>query len=148
MKRRIFISGLLALSVAAPALSDTSVYYAPDGAALRGYDIVSYFADNGPVQGRSDQAVMWKGAVWFFASAENREAFEANPRAFAPQFGGYCAYAVAQGYTLGADPKTWRIVDNKLYLIHSPEIEKVWARDVAGNIARADSQWPQVLASQ
>ncbi len=88
---------------------------------------------------------MWKAAYWHFSSHENREIFEANPRAFAPQFGGYCAYAVARGYLTDTDPDTWQIVEDKLYLVHSPEVARLWQEDIPGNIALAERNWPRVL---
>ncbi|MEY8838928.1 YHS domain-containing (seleno)protein, partial [Cribrihabitans sp. XS_ASV171] len=85
------------------------------------------------------------GVEWHFTSSANRETFEANPRAYAPQFGGYCAYAVANGYTAATDPHAWHIVDGKLYLTHSARADVLWQQDMAGNIARARSHWPGVL---
>ncbi|AAV94451.1 twin-arginine translocation pathway signal sequence domain protein, putative [Ruegeria pomeroyi DSS-3] len=147
LNRRTLLSGLAgALTASAlPLWAETPVFYADDGAAIRGYDTVAYFTQGAPVQGAPAIAVMWKGAVWHFASHENRAAFEANPRAFAPQFGGYCAYAVARGYTTDTDPTAWRIVDGELFLIHSPEVARLWAEDIAGNIAGARRNWPSVL---
>lgn len=121
------------------------MFYANDGTAIGGYDTVAYFTRGAPTMGQPDIAVMWKGAIWHFSSHENREAFEANPRAYAPQFGGYCAYAVALGYTTSTDPQAWKIVDGKLYLVHSRDIEQVWERELTGNIALAEAHWPGVL---
>lgn len=143
--RRYFLSGLAALAFAPAAVAESPIFYADQGTAIGGYDTVAYFASGEAVRGAPDIAVMWKGAVWHFASHENREAFEANPHAYAPQFGGYCAYAMARGYTTKTDPQAWRIVGGKLYLIHSPGIERMWARDVAGNISMAESIWPAPL---
>lgn len=143
--RRHILAALASLPLVSAAQADTSVFYAQQGAALRGYDTVAYFTDGAPVQGKPNIAVMWKGVVWHFASEENREAFEANPRAFAPQFGGFCAYAVAQGYTIGTDPLEWDIVDGKLYLTHSRQITRIWEKDVPGYIRQAEQNWPQVL---
>ena len=88
---------------------------------------------------------MWKGATWRFASAANRTAFEMNPKAYAPQYGGYCAYAVSRGYTAKIEPDAWRIVDGKLYLNYSRSVRTHWAADVPGNIAKANANWPAVL---
>lgn len=146
-KPALLASALCAFSFSAPAsyAEQIQVFYADDGAAIGGYDTVSYFMAEEPVRGRPDIAVMWKGAVWYFASHENREAFEANPYAYAPQFGGYCAYAVSRGYTVGTDPQAWQIIDDKLYLVHSSSIEKLWEQDIPGNINMAEDHWPQVL---
>ncbi len=88
---------------------------------------------------------MWKGAEWRFASQANLDRFEGNPRAFAPQYGGYCAYAMAQGKLLSSDPQAWKIVDGRLYLTHSTQIEKIWARNVNKYIRLANEHWPSAL---
>ncbi|MCV2888854.1 YHS domain-containing (seleno)protein [Ruegeria aquimaris] len=121
------------------------MFFAQDGVAIRGFDTVAYFRNGAPKRGSPDIAVMWKAAYWHFSSHENREIFEANPRAFAPQFGGYCAYAVARGYLTDTDPDTWQIVEDKLYLVHSPEVARLWQEDIPGNIALAERNWPGVL---
>ncbi len=121
------------------------VYFATEGTAIHGYDAVSYFAAEAPVPGQENIAVTWKGAQWFFATQQNRERFESNPRAYAPQFGGYCAYAMAHGALSSTDPKAWKIVDGRLYLTHSPEIERLWQGNVAENIRLAEEYWPAIL---
>ena len=82
---------------------------------------------------------------WLFSSAENLAAFEADPDAYAPQYGGYCAWAVSQDYTARGNPKNWTIVDNKLYLNYSNKIQARWEKDIPGFIALADGNWPSVL---
>ena len=144
--RRSFLAGLAATALAATAgRAQTPVYFAPAGVAIGGYDPVAYFRDGVPQLGRAGISVRWKGAEWQFESRANRAAFEANPRAYAPQFGGYCAYAMSLGQKSTADPEVWRIVDGKLYLVHSPSVARVWDADVAGNIDRAEAHWPAAL---
>ena len=64
----------------------------------------------------------------------------------APGYGGYCAWAVSQGYTAGVDPKNaWSIVEGKLYLNYDVEVKKMWEKDIMGNIKKADANWPGVL---
>ncbi|MEO1370237.1 MAG: YHS domain-containing (seleno)protein, partial [Acidobacteriota bacterium] len=65
--------------------------------------------------------------------------------AYAPQYGGYCAWAVAQGSTAGIDPESWKIVDGKLYLNYSPKIQKRWEADIPGHIEAADKSWPGLV---
>lgn len=146
MPFRLVLSVIVAaLVLAGPGRADMPVFYSSDGAAIGGYDTVAYFRSGSAVPGRREITVMWKGAVWRFASQTNREAFEANPRAYAPQYGGYCAYAVSRGHVAGTDPEAWRIVDGKLYLIHSRSILEIWARDPKAHIARSKANWPAVL---
>jgi YHS domain-containing protein len=114
------------------------------GFAIRGYDAVAYFEQSQPVKGSSQFGYQWQGATWLFASAENRDRFQANPERYAPQYGGYCAYAVSQGRTASIDPEAWKVVDGKLYLNYSKGVQKKWEQDVPGNIVKADKYWPDL----
>lgn len=144
--RKIILGAIAALAlVPAVQAQDMPVYFESNGAVMAGFDPVSYFQGTAPVRGMPEYAVIWKGAEWHFASAENRDLFESNPRAYAPQFGGYCAYAMAQGLLKSTDPMLWDMVDGRLYLTHSPEIEKVWRGDRAEFIEMAEENWPVVL---
>lgn len=113
--------------------------------AVSGYDPVAYFKESKPVEGRSDHELEWNGATWRFANQDNLAAFKQNPQDFAPQFSGYCAWAVSQGYTASTDPAAWRIVDGKLYLNYSKGVQKMWQEDIPANIAKGDRNWPAVL---
>jgi YHS domain-containing protein len=115
------------------------------GVAVGGYDPVAYFTEHKPVPGKADITFSWKGATWRFASAQNRDAFKASPEKYAPQYGGYCAYAVAKGGTAKGDPRAWHVVDGKLYLNVSPAVQKLWEKDIPGYIKTADKNWPGVL---
>lgn len=114
--------------------------------AVGGYDPVAYFTQGAPVEGSSDHTFSWKGAQWRFASAENLATFRANPEHYAPQYGGYCAYAVSQGSTAPGDPLQWTIVNDRLYLNVNASIQARWAQDIPGYIAKADANWPALLA--
>ncbi|MEM7508535.1 MAG: YHS domain-containing (seleno)protein [Pseudomonadota bacterium] len=127
--------------------SESPVYSDWRGRAIRGTDPVAYFTEGKPVAGDSAFTHDWNGATWRFASAENRDAFAAKPESYAPQYGGYCAWAVAQGYTASTDPDAWDIVDGKLYLNYSKDVQSRWHRDVPGYIAKGDANWPDVLTA-
>jgi len=137
---------LLFSGLTAPLRGETPVFYTDGDSAINGYDTVAYFTVGEPVEGRADIAVMWKGVIWRFSSRAHREAFEANPRAYAPQYGGYCAYGVSRGHRHITAPEAWYIDHGKLYLIHTRHVRTLWKRDMVGNIARADANWPSVLA--
>lgn len=128
------------------ALADTSAVYANKGVAVDGSDVVAYFTQGKPVAGSPEFAHDWNGVTWHFASAENRDAFAADPAAYAPQYGGYCAWAVSQGYTASTRPDAWKIVNGKLYLNFNRRIQRRWERDIPGNITSADANWPDVLS--
>jgi len=135
----------LILASAAPAAAKDPVFTDFWGHAIRGYDPVAYFLQGRPVEGSADFEAEWNGATWRFASAENRARFLEQPEAFAPQYGGYCAWAVSEGYTAPVSPDAWRIVDGKLYLNYDEKVQERWVADIPGHIARADANWPTVL---
>ena len=146
MRIPIFLLFVAALA-AAPALATSPVNKSLlGGVAIEGYDPVAYFSEGKPVVGRREHAFEWRGATWRFASAENRALFAREPEKYAPQFGGYCAWAVAHGYTAGIDPEAWTIHDGKLYLNYDKEIEAQWRADMVRQIANAEAQWPKLLA--
>ena len=114
------------------------------GTALKGYDAVAYFKEGKPVKGKDEFRHDWMGAKWYFASAANRDAFAQSPEKYAPQFGGYCAWAVSQGYTATIDPTAWKIVEGKLYLNYSKEVQQKWEADIPGLIKKAQENWPRL----
>lgn len=109
---------------------------------MHGYDPVAYFVAGRPVKGSTQFASQWMGAVWLFATAEHRDLFQKEPARYAPQYGGYCAWAVSQGYTANGDPEAWRIVNGKLYLNYSKGVQKKWEQDSAARIREGDRNWP------
>ncbi len=111
------------------------------GAAIQGFDPVAYFTRGAPTRGNPAFTTRWNGAEWRFASAAHRAAFVAEPERYAPAFGGFCAYAVSEGYTAGIDPRAWRIVDGRLYLNYSPGIQRTWEQDIPGRISRGEANW-------
>ena len=137
----------LAISVALPAAALAAgfdVNVTTTDLALRGYDPVSYFTDGAPTPGEIDITAEHQGAIYRFASAEHKAMFEADPAKYAPQYGGYCAFGLAQGYKFDGDPQVWKIVDDKLYLNLSSKVSTIWQQDVPGNIENADAKWQMV----
>src|SRR5258708_329301 len=108
------------------------------GVAIKGYDPVSYFTTGRPAQGMPQFATTYKGVVYRFASETNRERFVAAPEKFLPQYGGYCAYAIALNTIADIDPDEWAIVGNKLYLNNNLFSQTLGSFDQSGNIARGD----------
>lgn len=131
-------AGLWSARAAGPELN------AADGLAVHGYDPVAYFTDGAPTMGDPGITAEWNGATYRFSSAANRDAFLADPAAYAPQYGGYCAMGTSLGKKIDIDPTLWRIVDGKLYLNSSAGAQSVWITDVPGNISKADAAWPQI----
>ncbi|MEM6275809.1 MAG: YHS domain-containing (seleno)protein [Pseudomonadota bacterium] len=151
LTRRTFLAASAAapaaLAFTSPAFAAEPPVFAEGGIAVRGTDVVAYFAEGKQGDGSAEFAHEFMGATWQFASAENRDAFAADPEAFAPQYGGYCAYAVSQGYTASISPNAWTIHDGKLYLNFNKAVRSLWARDIPGRIASADANWPSVLSA-
>ena len=114
------------------------------GLALKGYDPVAYFKHDKPVKGSAQITHTWIGATWRIASGENRDAFAANPAQYSPQFGGYCSWAVSQGYTADIDPEAWKIVDGRLYLNYSKDVQRKWEQDIPKRIQEANKNWPKL----
>lgn len=143
------VGGGLSLSVAQADIKP-EVYQSGKGQfgqdlAVGGYDAVAYHKVGTPTVGSKDLVFAWKGATWRFATADNLAAFKAAPETFAPQYGGYCAYGLAQGYAVHGDPKQWSIVDGKLYLNYDADVQATWSKDRPGYIKTADQKWPTVL---
>ena len=141
---RLLATTLATALMASPAWAIDPVNKTPDGSALKGYDPVAYFTEDKPVKGIAEFLYEWIGAKWYFSSAANRDLFIAAPEKYAPQYGGYCAYAVSKGHTADINPNVWKIVNGKLYLNNGYLAGKLWQRDIPGNIDKADKNWPRL----
>lgn len=113
--------------------------------ALGGYDTVAFFDMGKPVEGKSEFETEYKSVKWRFVNADHLAKFKANPTQYAPQYGGYCSWAMAQGYLAGGFAQYWKIVDGKLYLNYDQSVQDKWVKDIPGFIAKANANWPGVL---
>lgn len=145
----------LGLVVAATAIPSTPAFAVVDdspaavntdqqGIALHGYDPVAYFTVGAPAKGNAKFTATFEGARYHFADAKNLKKFKANPAAYAPQYGGFCAMGVALHKKLDGDPNVWKIVDGKLYLNVNQDVSVAWHRDIPGNLAKANAEWPEI----
>ena len=138
--KRVF-AGLLvsvSLNVAAGGIDlNTDV----NDVAVKGYDVVSYQQKSGPKKGKAKYLASHDDAIYYFYSADNRDAFKADPEKYAPAFGGYCAMGVALNKKLDVDPLAYRLVDGTLYLNLNKQVQKKWLTDIEGNIATANRNW-------
>jgi len=136
------------LAITTPAHADGGVFVGVEGEniAVSGYDTVSYFQGNGvPVKGDARFKVYYNGAEWHFASQENADKFKADPDAYAPQYGGHCAWALgANGRLAPGDPKVYKIVDGKLYLNFNKQVQNMWLKDIPGFIKNANVAWTDI----
>lgn len=124
-----------------------SVYQAR-GIAIKGYDTVAYFTNDEATKGDKAFSAEYKGATWLFATAENRDLFAADPAKYAPQYNGYCAYAMgAYGKTVKVDPKIYTIKDGKLYLNFSKNIGDKFNEDIDNYISVGDDNWAKIISN-
>jgi len=123
----------------------TLVFTNKKGVALQGFDPVSYFTEGKPAQGDPRIEATFNGALYHFVSPEHRETFEKNPIKYAPAYGGYCGYAASIGKVRPADPLLWSIVDGQLIVQHTKSAVELWQKDIAGNKAKADNNWPLLV---
>jgi YHS domain-containing protein len=115
------------------------------GVAIRGADTVAYFTAGKYIAGKDEFTTEWQGATWKFSSQANLDLFKQDPESYAPQYGGYCAYGVAQNYLVKIEPENWSIVDNKLYLNYSNGVQKKWEKNIPGFIQEANQNFKALL---
>ena len=109
--------------------------------AVSGYDTVSFF-DGIPLKGKSDFSAHYEGAVWLFHTQENLDKFTQSPSQYAPQYGGYCAWAIAKNDNLApGNPLYWKTVNNKLYLNYDQKIQELWEKNMTLFIESGDKNW-------
>ncbi len=126
------------------AHADQISNFTKDGVAIAGADPVAYFTMNKSVIGSADFTADWNGVAWRFASAENRDAFKANPAKYAPQFGGFCATGTAFGKKIPIDPAQFKVVDGKLYLNSGAGAQSMFLKDTSGMIMKGDGNWGKI----
>ncbi|SMN11471.1 FIG01200156: hypothetical protein [uncultured Candidatus Thioglobus sp.] len=149
MKKQIKISLLALLSIFSMqafsidfTFTNDSYFGKGNAYAIEGYDTVNYFTENKPAEGSSDFSAKYRGKTWHFKNAENLALFQADPQKYAPQYGGHCAWRLAQdGKGVYGDPNIWTIVDNKLYLNYNKEVNNRWVKDIPGFIKKANDYW-------
>jgi hypothetical protein len=126
-----------------PPVIGLTELFAPDGrsgVALSGFDPVTYFLTEGPQPGRPEHEIIWSGVAWRFASAANREAFEADPETYAPRIGGYDASAAADGRLVAGEATLFTIRNERLYLFRDGRSRARFEADpsLAG---KAEARW-------
>ena len=146
LSRRSAMRGFALLAIVA-ALAWACPSLAGDEAlAIKGYDPVAYFTNGKPTPGLPEFEYQWDDHVWRFASAEHRDLFKADPVHYAPQFGNFCAMALAKGEIVVANPENWLISDNKLYVFGSPPPAgpTLFQQHLTDNIAKANQNRPML----
>jgi YHS domain-containing protein len=114
--------------------------------AIKGYDTVAYFTTGKALKGNESFTFKWHDMTWYFLTKENRDLFATNPEKYAPQYDGYCAWAMTEARKAQTDPEIWEIVNRKLYLQCSQASYKKWSSDIPGNIKKADMNWLKFIS--
>ena len=139
----VFTAMIMFFSVSAFALDDAVNTGRFSKTTIDGYDTVAYFTQSKPVKGSKAIQVTWRDANWYFSSEENKALFVATPEKYAPQYGGWCAYAMSdKGNTVRIDADAFHIYEGKLYLNYSKSVQKYWLEDKLKNIKEADHYYP------
>jgi YHS domain-containing protein len=155
MSKKFILATLLALSTVVSFSQDITATrkkqfnLSKSGLAIDGYDPVAYFKSNKAIEGKKEFAVNHQGAVYYFSSAENKDAFMKSPAAYEPQYGGWCAYAMGKnGEKVSVDPETFKIINNKLYLFYNRFFNNTltsWNKDETNLKTKADSNWQKTF---
>lgn len=134
-------------ALAAPPVNTlkTGLFGGRTDTAILGYDPVAYFTDGKPVKGQDALVLDYMGAKWKFASQAHLDMFKAAPEKYAPQYGGYCAYGVAQGSLVTIEPDKFRVLNGKLYLNYDADVQAKWLKDPSGFVREADAKFQQLL---
>jgi YHS domain-containing protein len=131
--KTLLLSLMLTLAPALPVMAQDW--------AIDGFDAVGFLESGRPIPGRGDISTLWKGKVWHFATEENRNRFEADPRSFAPAFGGLCPVALSEGRRVAGDPRDFVIIENRLYLVGSNRAVRKLQQAPREVLSRARERW-------
>jgi YHS domain-containing protein len=142
--KKIILALSMFLVTGISLFAQKSSTFIQSGKAIRGYDPVAYFTEHKPVKGNDKLVYNWNNANWYFSSQQNLDQFKANPEKYAPQYGGYCAYGLSNGYKASTDADAWTIENGKLYLNYNTEVRELWTKEKKERIEKADKLWPKV----
>ena len=150
--RRVFTYAALALGIAISPMAAMPAFAKSDAVhtswrndtAVEGYDVVTFFSGK-PQDGKAEFSASYKGADWYFFNQGNRDLFLTNPEQFAPQYGGYCAWAVSKGKLAPGRADHFHVEDGKLYMNYNARIQRRWLKGKANFIESANSRWPAIL---
>ena len=147
MKQLIMLSVILVFCTSSAMaerwnIDNGGIFSSGTKAVIKGYDPVAYFKQSNAVKGDKSISSNYEGGTFHFSSEENKALFDANPKRYVPQYGGFCAYALAKNDLVSVDPTVWAIEDGKLYLNYNKSIGKDWEQNKASYIPQANKNWP------
>ncbi|MBO6504506.1 MAG: YHS domain-containing protein [Kordiimonadaceae bacterium] len=143
----LLLLGLMLAACGKAALTPDTVVNAPKGLGIQGFDPVAYHTDEKATAGSFVFQIEYQGVIYRFASEQNKDAFEQEPRRYLPAYGGYCAYAMSNGDIVDINPRNWTVVDGQLYLNANIFAQGLFALDTRGRIERADAEWGILISS-
>ncbi|WP_411820359.1 YHS domain-containing (seleno)protein [Hyphococcus formosus] len=111
---------------------------------VHGVDTVVLSKFGAVTDGNASHAVVYDGVSYYFSTKKTAKLFEADPQSYLPQYGGFCAFAVALGKKLDGDPRYADIVDGKLYLFVNDEIFRKYKKNPGKIIKDAERKWPNI----
>ena len=144
MKKLLYVFVMLASLSTLVAAKDLQ-NLGRDGMAIQGYDPVAFFTDHKPVKGSPQFQSDYRGAKYYFASADHKAAFDKTPAPYEPQFGGYCAYGASRGKTVPVKIEAWQILDGRLLMQYDLDVKDKFNQDSEGNLKKADQNWPGLV---
>lgn len=139
--KKIFLTLFIAIVTATTFAQTTKNANTKDGIAIQGYDTVAYFESSKAVLGQKEISTNFKDAVYYFSSENNKALFLKNPDKYVPQFGGFCAYGMSNGYDAPIQAEAFTIVDNKLYLNYNLKVKEMWLKEQTERIEKANVNW-------
>ncbi len=143
MKKSILILFVAFLSATTFAQTTKQINL-KNNVALQGYDPVAYFESAKATEGKKEIKSEYNGAIYHFSSENNKALFLKNPSQYEPQFGGFCAYGMSEGYEAPIQPEAFTIVDGKLYLNYNLKVKEMWSKDHAARIKKAIVNWENI----
>ncbi|SEE04131.1 hypothetical protein SAMN05444353_0467 [Polaribacter dokdonensis DSW-5] len=141
---------ILFLSFSSVIFSQSIDYNTKRGYVAEGFDVVAYFTESKPIEGKKDFTVTYSDVRFKFSKLENLKLFKSNPEKYIPQYGGYCAYALAvKGKKVSINPKTFEVRDGKLYLFYNKgktNTLQFWLNEGAKELQlKADLNWQKFI---
>ena len=142
--KKISVLVIINFFISLSLFAQKSPVFEQSGKAIRGYDPVAYFNEAKPVMGKDELVYIWNNSNWYFSSQQNLDSFKTNPGKYAPQYGGYCAYGLSNGYKAPTSPDAWTIVNGKLYLNYNTQVRESWDKKREERVEKADKNWLEI----
>ena len=143
--KKLFVALMLFSALSAIATAKDLLNLDGHGVAIQGYDPVAFFTDNRPVKGNPQFQSEYRGAKYYFVTAEHKATFDKEPMKYEPQFGGYCAYGASIGRKAPIKIEAWQIVDGRLLMQYDLDIKDKFNQDQPANLRKADQNWPGLV---